>query len=76
MLHIQSQLYDLMRGQKAPLEAVLSFSINFSISIGRKRGRVMQRMREWDSERDGGVRFRGPVKSVALCFMKRVKKGH
>lgn len=27
-------------------------------------------------ERDGGVGFRGPVKSVALCFMKRVKKGH
>lgn len=42
----------------------------------RKREREVDRKREWDSERDGGVRFRGPVKSVALCFMKRVKKGH
>lgn len=34
----------------------------------------MHKKREWDTERDGDVRFRGPVKSVALCFMKRVEK--
>lgn len=44
--------------------------------MAKDRKRDIQRKREWDSERDGGVRVRGPVKSVALCFMKRVKKGH
>lgn len=44
--------------------------------MAKDKKRETQRKSEWDSERDGGVRFRGPVKSVALCFMKRVKKGH
>ena len=38
----------------------------------KKRERDTER--ETERERDGDVRFRGPVKSVALCFMKRVEK--
>lgn len=50
--------------------------MSFSTAKDRKREREREIGIVWDSERDGGVRFRGPVKSVALCFMKRVKKGH
>ena len=63
-----------------PFLAFLSSSISFSMAKDREgkrereRERDTEEKREWDSERDGGVRFRGPVKSVALCFMKRVKK--
>lgn len=59
-------------GLKPPWLFILSPN-QFFHGQSRKR----ERWREWDSERDGGVRFRGPVKSVALCFMKskRKKKG-
>lgn len=40
----------------------------------REGERERERERDWGSERDGGVRFSGPFKSVALCFMKGVKK--
>lgn len=37
--------------------------------------REREREREMGgSERNGGVRFSGPFKSVALCFMKGEKK--
>lgn len=60
MLHIESRQYDLIRGQRAPLEAFLPFSLPQSVFPWPKTERERYREREWDSERDGGSEIQRP----------------
>ena len=71
-----NELWDLLGGGKPP--GLRSSAVRFSTwTKDGERERERERERDRDTEsgtqgETGGMRCRGPVKSVALCFMKRV----
>ena len=76
--YIDSSLQCLINSHRAPLQldwsSVPSWMGCFHVQREDWGGEREGDTRAVGCERDGGVGFRGPVKSVALCFMKRVKK--